>query len=119
VSKWGEPGQYDFEVKDHVDLGALYGLDFETAAKIAGSRFCVMTGKIGNSLSLTILSRMMLVIGTSPVGIKYKDFASPSSPCKLVLNKSASNLGNCQQETLKRIMLKCQNGVSQVSMILK
>ncbi|CAC9633577.1 Seryl-tRNA synthetase (EC 6.1.1.11) [uncultured Gammaproteobacteria bacterium] len=46
VSKWGEPGQYDFEVKDHVDLGALYGLDFETAAKIAGSRFCVMTGKI-------------------------------------------------------------------------
>jgi seryl-tRNA synthetase len=32
--------------KDHVDLGALYGLDFETAAKIAGSRFCVMTGKI-------------------------------------------------------------------------
>jgi seryl-tRNA synthetase len=26
--------------------GALYGLDFETAAKIAGSRFCVMTGKI-------------------------------------------------------------------------
>ena len=46
VSKWGEPGQYNFEVKDHVDLGGLYGLDFETAAKIAGSRFCVMTGKI-------------------------------------------------------------------------
>jgi hypothetical protein len=42
------------------------------------------TNLIGNSLSLTILSRMMLVIGTSPVGIKYKDFASPSSPCKLV-----------------------------------
>ncbi len=46
VSKWGEPGQYNFEVKDHVDLGGLYGLDFETAVKIAGSRFCVMTGKI-------------------------------------------------------------------------
>lgn len=46
VSKWGESGQYNFEVKDHVDLGGLYGLDFETAAKIAGSRFCVMTGKI-------------------------------------------------------------------------
>ncbi|CAC9588228.1 Seryl-tRNA synthetase (EC 6.1.1.11) [uncultured Gammaproteobacteria bacterium] len=46
VSKWGDPGQYNFEVKDHVDLGGLYGLDFETAAKIAGSRFCVMTGKI-------------------------------------------------------------------------
>ena len=46
VSKWGEPGQYDFEVKDHVDLGEAHGLDFETAAKISGARFSVMTGKI-------------------------------------------------------------------------
>ena len=46
VSKWGEPGQYDFEVKDHVDLGEKLGLDFETAAKISGSRFSVMTGKM-------------------------------------------------------------------------
>ena len=46
VSKWGEPGQYDFEVKDHVDLGESHGLDFETAAKISGARFSVMTGKI-------------------------------------------------------------------------
>ncbi|HIM55058.1 MAG TPA: serine--tRNA ligase [Gammaproteobacteria bacterium] len=46
VSKWGEPEQYDFEVKDHVDLGEAHGLDFETAAKISGARFSVMTGKI-------------------------------------------------------------------------
>jgi seryl-tRNA synthetase len=46
VSRWGEPGQYDFEVKDHVDLGESHGLDFETAAKISGARFSVMTGKI-------------------------------------------------------------------------
>ncbi|MBC8493381.1 MAG: serine--tRNA ligase [Candidatus Thioglobus sp.] len=46
VSTWGEPGQYDFEVKDHVDLGEMHGLDFETAAKISGARFSVMTGKI-------------------------------------------------------------------------
>jgi len=46
VSKWGEPGQYDFEAKDHVDLGEAYGLDFETAVKISGARFSVMTGKI-------------------------------------------------------------------------
>ncbi|BBB23426.1 seryl-tRNA synthetase [Isorropodon fossajaponicum endosymbiont JTNG4] len=46
VSKWGEPGQYDFDVKDHVDLGEMYGLDFETAVKISGARFSVMTGKI-------------------------------------------------------------------------
>ncbi len=46
VSTWGEPGVYDFEVKDHVDLGEIHGLDFETAAKISGARFSVMTGKI-------------------------------------------------------------------------
>jgi len=47
VHSWGEPRQFDFEVKDHVDLGADSGLlDFETAAKITGSRFAVMRGGI-------------------------------------------------------------------------
>ncbi len=47
VSLWGEPGQYDFEVKDHVDLGdSIGGLDFELASKITGSRFAVMQGGI-------------------------------------------------------------------------
>ena len=43
IRRWGEPKQFDFEVKDHVDLGnALDQLDFETAAKLTGSRFAVM-----------------------------------------------------------------------------
>lgn len=47
VAKWGEPGSFEFEVKDHVDVGAaLAGLDFETAAKLTGSRFAVMQGKV-------------------------------------------------------------------------
>ncbi len=47
VSTWGEPGRYDFSVKDHVDLGeALGGLDFELATKITGSRFVVMRGAL-------------------------------------------------------------------------
>ena len=47
VDRWGEPTEFDFEVKDHVDLGeALGGLDFETATKITGSRFVVMKGAI-------------------------------------------------------------------------
>lgn len=47
VDRWGEPTQFAFEVKDHVDLGeALGGLDFETATKITGSRFVVMKGAI-------------------------------------------------------------------------
>jgi seryl-tRNA synthetase len=45
VRKWGEPRQFDFEVRDHVDVGEALGLlDFETAAKITGSRFAVMSG---------------------------------------------------------------------------
>jgi seryl-tRNA synthetase len=47
VSKWGEPPAFDFEAKDHVDLGeAASGLDFETATKIAGPRFVVMRGQL-------------------------------------------------------------------------
>ncbi len=47
VSRWGEPRQFDFEVKDHVDVGAaIGGLDFERAAKLTGSRFAVMQGGI-------------------------------------------------------------------------
>jgi len=43
VSRWGEPGEFDFEPKDHVDLGADLSLvDFEVAAKISSSRFVVL-----------------------------------------------------------------------------
>ncbi|HNI82961.1 MAG TPA: serine--tRNA ligase, partial [Rhodocyclaceae bacterium] len=45
VSRWGAIPTFDFEVRDHVDLGArLGGLDFETAAKISGARFTLMKG---------------------------------------------------------------------------
>lgn len=47
ISTWGEPKSYNFDVKDHVDLGeALGGLDFELGTKITGSRFSVMKGQI-------------------------------------------------------------------------
>lgn len=45
VLTWGEPRQFDFDVRDHVDIGADKALlDFETATKITGSRFVVMRG---------------------------------------------------------------------------
>ena len=44
--KWGEPKKFDFELKDHVDLGEMHGIDFAVAAKISGSRFVVITGKL-------------------------------------------------------------------------
>eukprot|EP01030_Chromulinospumella_sphaerica_P011943 gene11943-11737_t len=46
VRKVGTPRSFDFEVKDHVDLGAPLGLDFDTATKLTGSRFSVMKGGI-------------------------------------------------------------------------
>ncbi|MEY3632308.1 MAG: serine--tRNA ligase [Pseudomonadota bacterium] len=46
VRRWGAPGTYGFEVKDHVDVGGPLGLDFETATKITGSRFALMRGDI-------------------------------------------------------------------------
>ncbi|WP_341217357.1 serine--tRNA ligase [Neptunomonas phycophila] len=47
VRRWGTPREFDFEPLDHVALGEQDGgLDFETAAKLTGSRFAVMTGKM-------------------------------------------------------------------------
>ncbi len=46
VRKVGTPRIFDFEAKDHVDVGAALGLDFDVAAKLTGSRFSVMKGGI-------------------------------------------------------------------------
>ncbi len=47
IRAWGEPKSFAFEVKDHVDLGEYLQLfDFESAAKITGSRFTIMQGQL-------------------------------------------------------------------------
>jgi len=46
VRRIGTPRAFDFEVKDHVDIGAALGLDFDVATKLTGSRFAVMKGGI-------------------------------------------------------------------------
>lgn len=47
ILTWGTPKKYDFEVKDHVDVGQdLHGLDFEMGVKISGARFTVMRGQV-------------------------------------------------------------------------
>ena len=46
IKTWGQAPLFDFEIKDHVDLGSALGLDFEVAAKISGSRFVVLKGPI-------------------------------------------------------------------------
>ncbi len=46
VRSWGTPRTFDFEVRDHVDIGEKLGLDFDTGTKLAGSRFTFMRGPI-------------------------------------------------------------------------
>lgn len=46
VRSWGTPRKFDFAVRDHVDLGAPLGLDFEMGVKLSGARFSVMKGQV-------------------------------------------------------------------------
>jgi seryl-tRNA synthetase len=59
VRRWSEPKEFDFEIKDHVDLGENLGiLDFERAAKISGSRFAIMNGA-GARLERALINFML------------------------------------------------------------
>ena len=66
VRRWGTPGQYNFPVKDHVDLGAPLGLDFETGAKLSGARFSFLKGKIARLHRA--LAQFMLDVQTTEHG---------------------------------------------------
>ena len=46
LRRWGTPRAFDFEVRDHVDLGQPLGLDFDTGAKLSGSRFSFLKGPV-------------------------------------------------------------------------
>ncbi|MGR9000171.1 MAG: serine--tRNA ligase, partial [Gammaproteobacteria bacterium] len=59
ISRWGDVPEFDFEAKDHVDLGAkLKGIDFELGAKIASSRFVVLNGALAR-LQRAIIQLML------------------------------------------------------------
>jgi len=65
--RWGEPRTFDFQPKDHVDVGAGLGmLDFETAAKLAGARFAVM--RAGVARLHRSLAQFMLDVHTQEHG---------------------------------------------------
>jgi seryl-tRNA synthetase len=74
VRRWGEPRVFDFEVRDHVDLGAAgnaldiagKALDFEIASKLTGSRFVVMRGPMARLHRA--LTQFMLDLHTSEHG---------------------------------------------------
>lgn len=66
VRRWGSPRSFDFEVKDHVDLGAPLGLDFETGAKLSGSRFSFLRGPVARLHRA--LAQFMLDVQTTEHG---------------------------------------------------
>ncbi|MCK6414696.1 MAG: serine--tRNA ligase [Giesbergeria sp.] len=66
VRRWGQPRAFDFEVKDHVDVGTPLGLDFDMGVKLSGSRFTVMKGPI--TRLHRALSQFMLDLQTQQHG---------------------------------------------------
>lgn len=73
VRKVGEPRQFDFAIKDHVDLGASLGLDFDTGAQLSGSRFTLLRGKIAKLHR--VLAQFMLDTHTQQHG--YTEHYTP------------------------------------------
>jgi len=74
VRKWGEPGTFDFTVKDHVELGEVNrGLDAESAANLSGSRFTLLTGEVAQMHRA--LAQLMLDMHTEKHG--YREYYVP------------------------------------------
>ncbi|MDY7026479.1 MAG: serine--tRNA ligase, partial [Pseudomonadota bacterium] len=80
ISRWGEPRVFDFEVKDHVDLGEALNaqggpqLDFEKAAYLSGARFAVMRGglaRLHRALAQFMLDKHTAENGYSEVYVPY------------------------------------------------
>ncbi len=69
VRRWGEPRDFDFEPRDHVDLGELLGgIDFEAGARLAAARFAVLSGPVARMQRA--LTQFMLDVHTSEHGYR-------------------------------------------------
>ena len=63
---WGTPRAFDFAIKDHVDVGAPLGLDFDMGVKLTGARFSVMQGPMARLHRA--LAQFMLEVQTQEHG---------------------------------------------------
>ena len=73
VKEYGEPRNFDFEVKDHVDVGVNHGLDFELGSKLSGARFVCMKGNMARLHRA--IGQMMLDVQTQEHG--YEECYTP------------------------------------------
>ena len=73
LRRWGTPRAFDFTPRDHVDLGAPLGLDFETGARLAGTRFSFLRGPVARLHRA--LAQFMLDVQTREHG--YTECVTP------------------------------------------
>ena len=73
IRRWGEPHPFEFEPRDHADLGGEGGLDFDAAAKLTGSRFTVIRGQLARLHRA--LTQFMLNLHTEEHG--YQEIYTP------------------------------------------
>ncbi len=100
IRKWGEVREFDFEIKDHVDLGEALGiLDLERATKIAGARFSILNGA-GARLERALVN-FMLDVHTTEHG--YKETLPP-----FIVNKNAL-FGTAQLPKFEEDLFKLQD----------
>ena len=66
VRRWGTPRAFEFTPKDHVDIGGPLGLDFDTGAKLSGSRFTFLRGPVARLHR--VLAQFMLDVQTQEHG---------------------------------------------------
>ena len=74
ISRVGKPREFDFPIKDHVDIGEKLGLDFETASKIAGARFSLLRGdlaRLHRALAQFMLNTHIAEHGYTEVYVPY------------------------------------------------
>lgn len=108
-ARWGEPKSYDFEVKDHADLGEALGMmDFETAAKMSGARFVLLKGKLARLERA--LAAFMLDVQTEEHG--YTECSPP------LLVKDQALVGTGQLPKFEEDLFKTQNPRIQEQYIL-
>jgi seryl-tRNA synthetase len=100
VRRWGTPAQFAFTPKDHVDLGAPLGLDFDTAAAMSGSRFNFLRGPIARLHRA--LAQFMLDVQTQTHG--YTECCTP-----YIVNREALE-GTGQLPKLKEDMFWVYRG---------
>ncbi len=67
IRRWGEPPSFGFKPKEHYELAAAQGLDFETAAKLSGARFVVLQGAVARVHRA--LAQFMLDVHTTENGL--------------------------------------------------